>query len=29
VDAAGNPRYVMPPRVRTVILRIAEQESDA
>lgn len=29
VDAAGNPRYVMPPRVRTVILRIADQESDA
>jgi hypothetical protein len=29
VDAAGNPRYAMPPRVRTVILRIAEQESDA
>jgi len=25
VDAAGNPRYIMPPRVRTVILRIADQ----
>jgi hypothetical protein len=26
VDAAGNPRYVMPPRIRTVILRIADQD---
>jgi hypothetical protein len=27
-DAAGNPRYVMPGRVRQVILRIAEREND-
>lgn len=29
VDTSGNPRYVMPPRVRAVILRIADQAGDA
>jgi len=29
VDAAGNPRYIMPPRVRSVILRIVDQDGDA
>ncbi len=29
MDAAGNPRYVMPARVRTVILRIADGPAPA
>jgi hypothetical protein len=29
VDAAGNPRYVMVPRVRQVIRRLATQPGDA
>jgi hypothetical protein len=28
-DEAGNPRYAMPPRVRTVILRLADESARA